>query len=347
MSVMTNQLLSASRFVRRVAPVGFNVQRGETVMDDLTFRSVELDTPVPVGKAWAHCIARGVSGLMQNRRLFVKCELTDIVNGQYTKLELTKAEGVSEISVTFEVIWGDVFNVQQIPIVFEDGVGLQQQELSPVDLGKSFIIHSTETGGTNVSTRINVRASFDDNETLRMERVAAVNEISCVAFVVEWSGASVQPGDVRITDNQNGDSIAEVDLDKSFIVASWWEESASTNNDRFRVEGWFEDNESVLFDRAEEGGAVQLHYFVVSHPDISTQQIRQTVTGTTASPPIDTVELDKSFLAPFSNLGNHSATRAPAAQAFLSRKLLPSQVDLIRQGDQETCDATIFVVSST
>ena len=285
--------------VRRIGHVlgadhRINVQHGILALTSgLLINEVILDNPVPIGKSFVISSCRG-NGANPDA-LTARVELTEIVNGSYTKIKATRRSSSYNSFVEWQVISGESIKVQSGVLDFGGGGTARTLNISEVDLSKAFIALSA-TGATTWIRRSAVRARFLSSTQVEFyaECSTTLYPIICW-YVVEWDGADVQSGAVSVTGASSTDSIVDINQGNTLLLFNY-ATTASTYASEALVRGRFSSNNQVEFVRGSSGNECYISYFCISHPKISVKNELITVTDLVGSFKFDK-EVGDSFLS--------------------------------------------------
>jgi hypothetical protein len=323
------------------------VQRGEVnLAAGVGFTVVTLPTPVPEGQSWAMASSR--SNDSRFSRSICTALLQTVVEGNYTELRLERGSGVGVSTDTaWQVVTGPDFSVQ----ILTGTITATNQTVTPpvsgVNVGSSFLVtgsRSEQAGGG----RTFVRGRIVTSTSVEFRREDANNDGSYVAYLVEWTGATVQSDLVELSGTSATDAISSVDLDKSFALHSW-STSSNDRGARVIVECDIQDATTIRFQRGDDNASCFMSYFVVTHPDIVVQHESGTSAGSLIALPITAVDTSKTFLALGCNTGNtrtnHNVT-ATQHMGWATHVLADAEtVDITRGNDADSFWGTAMVVS--
>jgi hypothetical protein len=261
------------------------VQSGSHTYDDLN-RKIVID-PVPVGKAFPIVTVRGIT---QPRRSLLQVQFTDVVDGNYTRLECIVPDVTTNPVIEWQVVSCDDFTVQHHRVA-NTGTSFTQA-ITAVDLSKAFLV-SYSTGSTSSENAVFARVKFNSTTQLGFLKNAGTSTHTSDVFVVEWEGATVQGVDISsFSGTSTTTSITSVDLTKAFCIFSH-SSSGDGENAMLRL-----DIQDATTLRAAKTGASthNAHVLVVEHPNLVVQKGLVTLTGTTGDLTVTAVDLTKTFL---------------------------------------------------
>jgi len=261
--------------------------------------TVTLDTPVDDGKSWL--LVSYSTEYPQITRMFAKAELSDISDGQYTKISFERGDSFSNVYVSWEVISGDEFTVQTGETSMQ-GSTSETETITEVDTDKSFVVLSTKGVGTGTGLQYVPRAYLSDSTTLTLNCSASDSSDYTIArwYVVEWSGANVQSGTLSQTGVDTDVTITAVDLSKSFLLFNYSGPSFNTSSVN-HISGNLTSTTNINFERGgisiTISGTNYISWFVISHDGLSVQSGDVSITGTSSTDTITSVNLEVDYIA--------------------------------------------------
>ena len=198
-------------------------------------------------------------------------------------------------------------------VEFTSGVSVQRgsatmssntvnQSLSSIDTSKSFPIISYLASGTVYGANDFVRARITSSTNLELSQDATIS--GTVEWqVVEFTGASVQSGDVSFgtTQSSRTATISSVDTSASWLIYNFKSgDGTSSDIGEKLVRGLITNDTTLTFDRSNTGQAIDLSWFLVEFTDGTSVQdgSANMGTGTTQSNvTISSVDTSKTIAA--------------------------------------------------
>src|SRR2546425_4783859 len=144
--------------------------------------------------------------------------------------------------------------------------------ISAVTLVRSFPIVSYRIAGTTYGDNDYLRAKLTSTTNLQLTVSAGVGG-SCEWQVIEYTGASVQSGDLSFaaTDASLSAAVVAVSVPKSWLLFSYASASGTgTNIAQKMVWGTVTDAMTLTFDRASTGQVIDLTWYLVEFTDATT-----------------------------------------------------------------------------
>ncbi|MGH7313504.1 MAG: PQQ-binding-like beta-propeller repeat protein [Candidatus Rokuibacteriota bacterium] len=146
--------------------------------------------------------------------------------------------------------------------------------ISPVNLGKTFVLASWQKPGSTYGNDDVLRARLTSPTNLELTHDTAGSTLDGTADwqVVSMANASVQRGDLSFlsTDASLTVPVASVDTTKSFVVASWLSYGGAIGANFVR--GRITSPTQLTFDRGTTGAALDLTWYLVTLTDGSSVQ---------------------------------------------------------------------------
>jgi len=301
------------------------VQRGKaTIIATNHSVTVDLATPVPVGKSWvmASCIAS--TTVSDWSRFRATAVLNTVVNDEYTKVTFWKTTTSDSLVVAYEVIWGDEFTVQQGETTLN--ANPMDITISAVNRAKTFVVgqFTPSSSGNSEYQTGTLALTSDTNLEWRMTGNYG-GKLSW--YVVTWEGASVQAVEFACTGSSEDVAITAVDLDKTFYVGTFRGSSSSSTSWGYHcAQVKFTATDNIQMVRHTTLGTITGRGFVVAHPDILVQSESDLDTrATSVDRTIDPVDLDKAFVA-VSVLPNRSYDSTGSGQ-YATRVLMQETLE--------------------
>lgn len=327
-------------------PFDFNVQRGEAHLTTGN-NSIEitLDTPVPVGESFATISSRGDSG--SNYRILGYITLIDIVNDHYTKIRIEKDTGTSSESWhSWEVVTCDEFTVEQVTTKIDSNETVKTETINEIDLSKTFILFSgIGDNDANDGRNIAIRASFDNNTSTRFQRNTSRSSPHFInAFIITIPDSKVQSGTVSVSNRGNVDNIEEVNMEKSFLVASWISTAQSSNPNRFFIQGNIITPTQVEFSRTVTNDNIDIHYFVIENPRLKVSKVTAYLPSTETNRYVKLNNVNKSFFATFGNFTNAQTTETSTSDSYVTASLSENNVEFKRYRDEGLVITSAYII---
>ncbi len=142
--------------------------------------------------------------------------------------------------------------------------------ISPVNLGKTFVLTSWQKPGATYGADDFLRARLTSSSNLELSHVSGALDGTADWQVVTMANASVQSGNLSFlsTDASLTATVASVDTTKSFLLASW--DSTGDGIGANFVRGRITSPTQLTFDRGASGTALNLTWSLVTLNDGST-----------------------------------------------------------------------------
>src|SRR6267143_417594 len=178
---------------------------------------------------------------------------------------------------------GPIITVKWYVAEFASGVSVQRGTanmtaalldipITAVNLARSFPIVSYRIAGATYGDNDYLRAKLTSTTNLQVT-VSAGTGGSCEWQVIEYTGASVQSGDLSFltTDASLSATVAAVNVPKAWLLFSYASASGTgTNIAQKMVWGSVTDATTLTFDRASTGQVIDLTWYLVEFTDATT-----------------------------------------------------------------------------
>jgi hypothetical protein len=226
--------------------------------------------------------------------------------------------------------------------------------LSQVDTAKSFAIISYRNSGSSYDSNDFVKAKITSQTNLELTTKTLSSSGIVEWQVIEFANAQVQTGDVSFStvDGVRTAAMNSVDTGKSWLIYSYKTDTGTVANiGQKLVRGVITDSNTLTFDRANTGQAMDLTWYLVEFKDGTTVQHGSqsfVATETQKNVPVSIVEPARSLAVGgyFMRGGRSSyASNDNPGVGWMTLDLTSSTNLQIKLGVKSTADIGWFVVN--
>lgn len=279
-----------------------NVYRGTTSLTGTSGgATVTLAAPVPVGKSFVIATLR--SQVARPDSSLPQIWLDTNVSGNWTELKFSRARGATneDVVISWEVVTGDDFIVQQGSSTIGSGSATQTATISSITTSRAFPIIFWNPSNANDNARNSaLDVAITNATTLTFNRVVTTaNTVGVRWQVVEWVDATVASYPANLTGFSVNTTITSVNTANTFVLPYYTVTNTlltgGENSPRVRITS----STNITASRSNNNNNINLRYFVVSHPKIAVKSGAGTIANGSGAgtATISTAAEDKTFLA--------------------------------------------------